>query len=547
MHILNLLIVFGLSGTVVACIGFLFCLYKKKSRRRRILNEQGRHALERVIELGKEDSRGFNKASILALPATLNVEAEEQFFFRLFSTERPKTIASKGKDTVDPALESYDFPKEFHSSAVFRETDQNIIVFCYGGQDKENPQRNYHQPIMFLRFSIDETKTIFQEQTILASSFEPHTTNQAKNYVKGCSFQTVSMGAAEFCNNDIWMFGGFDLRYDQTTNELYCFQNVKFVKNNSEVELSCQHYPGPTTLQKSGITGDQLHGLKYQRGTVPKERMGHTLTKIEDHLILIGGHQKIWQKGRFRYYNMEENLFMMDTKTQTWNKIVTIEGEKESLKRSLFMSVVYRGDIYVAGGSVYTEKEVRRLDIFKVLKLKISLRHKSVSIETIFINSTPVCLSSATMAQRNGFFYVCGGVEEKSIDEEVIITKSGNFYVIDIEEKQMSKKTVGEEMKDLLKVYGSSSFWFGQHSMIVVSGTRPELGKGFRNMLCYTQLENREMLCDAATCLIFQKTGRVPWIQCDKCNKWVHDFCDEKVRNRKTERNGLCMQKYRCI
>ena len=61
----------------------------------------------------------------------MNTVNEETFVFRVFSSERPKTLASKSKDTVDTALE-YTFPKEFHSSSVLSHTEKQIILFCYG-------------------------------------------------------------------------------------------------------------------------------------------------------------------------------------------------------------------------------------------------------------------------------------------------------------------------------------------------------------------------------------------------------------------------------
>ena len=178
----------------------------------------------------------------------MNTVNEETFVFRVFSSERPKTLASKSKDTVDPALE-YTFPKEFHSSSVLSHTEKQIILFCYGGQDKENPQTNYNQSIMILRFSIDETNTIYQEETLFAKSFPPHTVNQAKCHVKRSSFPDLTMSATSSCKKSIWMFGGFDLRFDENSNELYCFSNIKFVKDNSEAELFCQHFPGQETLK----------------------------------------------------------------------------------------------------------------------------------------------------------------------------------------------------------------------------------------------------------------------------------------------------------
>ena len=149
MDYLNLLIVFALGGAGFAFIGFIFCLCLNKYRKqvsRTYLHE--REVLGNIIDLGKEDIQ--KKQTVITCPVILDNVNAESFSFRVFSSERPKTLASKSKDTVDPALE-YSFPKEFHCSAVISQTDNKLMLFCFGGQDKENPQTNYNQSIMILR------------------------------------------------------------------------------------------------------------------------------------------------------------------------------------------------------------------------------------------------------------------------------------------------------------------------------------------------------------------------------------------------------------
>ena len=149
MDYLNLLIVFAFGGAGFAFIGFIFCLCLNKYRKqvsRTQLHE--REVFGNIIELGKEDIK--KNQTVITCPVIVDNVNSESFSFRLFSSERPKTLASKSKDTVDPALE-FSFPKEFHCSAVISKTDKQIMLFCFGGQDKENPQTNYNQSIMILR------------------------------------------------------------------------------------------------------------------------------------------------------------------------------------------------------------------------------------------------------------------------------------------------------------------------------------------------------------------------------------------------------------
>lgn len=401
-----------------------------------------------------------------------------------------------------------------------------------------------------LRFSIDETHTIYQEDTLFVKSFEAHTTSQTKSHVKGSSFPDLTMSAAASCNKSIWLFGGFNLRFDETTNELFCFSNVQ-IEENCLTNIFCQHFPGPETLKDAGIPYDQLTGLKHQKGFVPEQRMGHSLFTIGNHLILIGGHQKIWKNGKFQFQNLNENIFVMDTNNVTWAKIEIVEGDSGLLKRSLFMSVACENTIYLTGGSLYSDNEVRRFDICEILKVNLNIITKTAHLSKIVLKSEAAFISSATMTHKAGILYLFGGVEQKFIDGQIAVGTSGKFYTMNLEHKAMTVEIVQEEAQDMIKVYGSSSVWFGNHTLIIISGSRPPLGSGFRSILCYTKLENREMMCEAATCLILEKTGNVPWIQCDKCDNWIHYFCDEKIRNRKTEfkksENYFCEKCRQCV
>ena len=124
--------------------------------------------------------------------------------------------------------------------------------------------------------------------------------------------------------------------------------------------------------------------------------------------------------------------------------------------------------------------------------------------------------------------YVFGGLEDRNTK----LVRSQKFYCIDLRTKKMTCLNIPNESSECCKIYGSSSHWFDGHTLVIVSGTRPDLGYGFRSIFCYSKYENREMECDSDTCIIQNRTGNIPWVMCDNCSKWIHNFCDPLIRNR---------------
>ena len=425
MEILQLFALFALVTSLAAIIGAFCCLLMKKCKMRRSQNtieEEDKDkpkTLDYLLEWGQHNSRTTN-TDIIACPITCDPIS---FDFMVFSSEQQKTIASKSKDTIDPEIESYDFPKEFHSSTVIDQNDKTVTVFCYGGQDKEHPHNNSRQTnVMILKFSRDGS-TVFQEPTLVAGSFQAHSTSQSKGYVKGSCFDAISMASVTTCDNKVYLFGGFNFKSDAATQEMFTFSKI-----NSE--WYCQHFPSPFTLMKAGLVHSQEYEGKLQTGDVPSERMGHCLHTIDNHLVLIGGHCKKWNRGKFYYRNSEENLYIFSPRNIEWKKVSVIHGDKNLLKRSLFMSAESNGNIFLAGGSVYQENKVKRLDICKILVVNINAVMKTATIEQIQINAQPILISSGSMTYQGCNLYLFGGVEEQTHNGE--ICNSGKFYKINI-------------------------------------------------------------------------------------------------------------------
>ena len=109
-----------------------------------------------------------------------------------------------------------------------------------------------------------------------------------------------------------------------------------------------------------------------------------------------------------------------------------------------------------------------------------------------------------------------------------------NFNCIDLCSKEIKILPIKKEWQEACLTYGSTSHWFDNHTLVIISGCRPRLGHGFRSIYCYSKYSNREMLCDSATCMINQTTGNVAWVMCSICSRWIHNFCDPLTRNRTT-------------
>ena len=200
------------------------------------------------------------------------------------------------------------------------------------------------------------------------------------------------------------------------------------------------------------------------------------------------------------------------------------------------MFYVSGNEIFIAGGNVYCEKEVKRHSITQILKVKINMGTKKAKIETITIDQDEeINLSSATMTKKENKLYIFGGLQDQTDGLGCsVLVRSGQFYCINLTTKKMESLPVPVELTEKCKVYGSSSFWFHEHTLVLISGTRPGLGHGFRSIFSYSKHDNREMKCDSSSCLIENATGNIAWVMCDLCSDWVHNFCDPLLRKRVT-------------
>ena len=148
------------------------------------------------------------------------------------------------------------------------------------------------------------------------------------------------------------------------------------------------------------------------------------------------------------------------------------------------MFYVSGNEVFIAGGNVYCEKKVKRHTITEILKLKINMVTKKATLETIRIDhDEEINIFSATMTKKGNKLYIFGGLQDRTdgLGSSVLVC-SGQFYCINLTRKKMESLSVPFELNENCKVYGSSSFWFQDHTLVIISGTRPALGHGFRSI-----------------------------------------------------------------
>ena len=228
MESINLLIIGLVLGAFVGVLTLFFHLLCTKYKRRRERNRQRLTlALDelapcdiikkqtlltyplQIVENKEFNFRNCKTKNIILSPLKLSFD----YFFlsqiytllniivlpfnRKFSEERPKKLGTKSKDTIDPALECYDFPKEFHASCVIKSHANHLLLLCYGGQDRGNPSTNYNNNLIFLSFKFDsKNAVVYQESTKVAPSCEPHSSSHIKGYcqkIKLCKIGTLHL------------------------------------------------------------------------------------------------------------------------------------------------------------------------------------------------------------------------------------------------------------------------------------------------------------------------------------------------------------------
>jgi len=306
------------------------------------------------------------------------------------------------------------------------------------------------------------------------------------------------------------------------------------LENINELDsVECTLVPG---LQTKQHIKESLEEFDIQEGEFPEARAGHKMFTYENDLVVVGGYTSKEEKHRKVPANCEQNILKYETKSSKWSTFEVI-GDKTLVERHDFGATsVSETEIYFCGGATYSPG-FSVLSIDKLVKL--TLGEKEATITIIQLDMPPQPLHSFTMSNNQGKMYIFGGLTEALKEEP-----NGELIVANPITSTVERIPPPEHLSQKTNVFGSSSMWLEDESLLLLGGSTPPLGYGGRSVFLYSSKKN-----DLGPCQLVPKCvmpadfkGDTKMIICDFCETDIHFYCDPKLRGK------ICFkdQYYKC-
>lgn len=445
-------------------------------------------------------------------------------------------------------------PSEYHGMNILYESDNDLIVSIVGGHYKESSylSRNNNSVKIVHFFKEDEELRIKHINQF--SSFRHHLKTNRDNAMAGSYLPSLCMSSTAVVGMSLYMYGGFDSTFDKCISEIYClsyqFDEGDIIEDDDDycaiIFNKCTQIPSEETVLNSGVTCDEAHNFRVQ-GNVhesPGERMGHKMFPVDnENFIVIGGHNKKWERSGFHLSNYDDNAFVYNITTDVWKKCMsTNEVDIHNvLKRSLFSGVRSSdGVIYICGGNIYHDdsKTVEKLSMCNVVSVTViideivlvTVKEVFYTLHEVLPNNPSLCISGASMTCKFDKLFFYGGNHTLTADNHVQPCNN-NLFIANMSSYKIEMKIPPVNVEYKLKVHGSSSVWFGDHSLILMGGSLPPKGYRGRSYIFYTRLSIIFVSCNAKKCLVtVDYAGSRNAVECEQCKKWIHTCCDSKVK-----------------
>ena len=163
-------------------------------------------------------------------------------------------------------------------------------------------------------------------------------------------------------------------------------------------------------------------------------------------------------------YQQNKCFYHLDPITYTWTKVeATIEFDQ--LHRSHYSSCVSGSTIYIVGGQKFQTNDVKKMSILELFQIEFIKTEMSLKVNKIKLKSTfefDPCISSGTLQFLGQNLILFGGLCNSGRNE--------NILLINLASNEVSKINKPDHLKERTKVYGSSSFTFGE-SVLILGGS----------------------------------------------------------------------------
>lgn len=283
-----------------------------------------------------------------------------------------------------------------------------------------------------------------------------------------------------------------------------------------------------------------INQSRKQNGELPGARMGHKVFAIKEKLLLVGGNtvEECEDDWGYKTIQSKDNLYLLNSTDDTWAKFNLPETSNKALQRANFGSCKNPNEetFYFCGGIRIEGETARYLSVFDIVTLNLQQNSSGYYpiITTLTVNSPfALELASPTISWNSGKLYLHGGNTGKLLPKiEGEFECNGQLIVMNIATASQKSIQPPKDVAEKMKVHGASSCWFGKETLMLVGGSEPPLGHGGRSIIAYTS-ENLVMNgCALDECLVVADNDLDGlMIECSSCEKWIHKYCDRKMRN----------------
>ena len=245
------------------------------------------------------------------------------------------------------------------------------------------------------------------------------------------------------------------------------------------LNIICTLIPGQLIQNQTNLTQNELENKLKQNGNLPEERAGHQIFNRGTSFISLGGYKQEVKGTSKKPANVKNSLIQYDTNDNKWDNFDLV-GNKSVLERNSF-GAVYDEDnetIYMCGGITYFDKKYEVLNINNLITIQFN--DNTVTILTIEISMMKKELHSFTMSAQNDLLYIQG-----ELTSDVSEDPNAMMYVINPVNSEAKSISPPEFISEKMKVFGSTSLWVSEATLILLGGFTPPMGFGGRSIFLY--------------------------------------------------------------
>ena len=260
-----------------------------------------------------------------------------------------------------------------------------------------------------------------------------------------------------------------------------------------------------------------------QQGSTPSPRFGHTVTAIGAGRWLVhGGLQMDLRssdfhvQNRFRQSCSDQGFYVLDIATASWSRLKV----EAPYGRAFHTACYWEGQAYFFGGlrARETPEPSERIRLDDVMVMDPS----SGSISMLRLQGAgDLHLSSHASVLVDSTLYIYGGSSQ--VDRLISrVDPHGSDVIV-----KVSLTTKDCELSPATFTLGD--YWTRGHSMACLDNDCiMVMGGTMKGVLMYISKRMAPPPCDfGSTCRIGESdiVSPIPWINCDACKRWVHQFC----------------------